>query len=148
MFSTVFLVPGGMSRMTQLAQRRKGTSCQPPTASSPWQTPQRRLRAPSQVFKSPNADGNDSHWALGPCSRDRMRSTVKTTTMPLMLQGLDVQGMSTLDARQLLQLASYYLRKGLGAEEEIIPLFRETERNKSCFVFLRQGKLFREMKIV
>ena len=115
MFSTVFLVPGGMSRMTQLAQRRKGTSCQPPTASSPWQTPQRRLRAPSQVFKSPNADGNDSHWALGPCSRDRMRSTVKTTTMPLMLQGLDVQGMSTLDARQLLQLASYYyLRKGLG----------------------------------
>ena len=91
MFSTVFLVPGGMSRMTRPAQRRKGTSCQPPTASSPWQTPQRRLRAPSQVFKSPNADGNDSHWALGPCSRDRMRSTVKTTTMPpLMLQGLDM----------------------------------------------------------
>ena len=141
MFSTVFLVPGGMSRMTRPAQRRKGTSCQPPTASSPWQTPQRRLRAPSQVFKSPNADGNDSHWALGPCSRDRMRSTVKTTTMPpLMLQGLDMcKGCRRRTVASTCFLLLFEKRAGRWARKK--KLFRYfAKRNETKVVSFSYGK--------
>ena len=49
MFIIVFLIPGGVSRMILLVRRRRGTSCQPPTANYPWPT----LKVSGHKFNSP-----------------------------------------------------------------------------------------------